>query len=286
MRITSILFLILILSGCKKSELVTVTGNQAPPDGTIQSVIVENYINRSYILVLGREPSASELLTSKSSLLGNNLDSVSRMQFLSVLTNAPDYLPHLYELNKIDLLNNVDTVEFLNFIAIFDFYLQDTTYAFQWPFLTVEKDRLVQMLNGYSQFITGTISLAELQRRMCNNYVYDQINMGTSNFVLSTFSLLINRNPTRSELTSGISMADGNNAILFLTAGNSKNDYLTILTGGNNYFEGQVARLYIRFLNRDPDTNEMVDATNLYATTGQYSSVLKKILSTNEFIGL
>ena len=286
MRITSILFLLLILSGCKKSELVTVTGNQAPPDGTIQSVIVENYINRSYILVLGREPSASELLTSKSSLLGNNLDSVSRMQFLSVLTNAPDYLPHLYELNKIDLLNNVDTVEFLNFIAIFDFYLQDTTYAFQWPFLTVEKDRLVQMLNGYSQFITGTISLAELQRRMCNNYVYDQINMGTSNFVLSTFSLLINRNPTRSELTSGISMADGNNAILFLTAGNSKNDYLTILTGGNNYFEGQVARLYIRFLNRAPDTNEMVDATNLYATTGQYSSVLKKILSTNEFIGL
>ena len=271
---------------CKKDELVTVGDNKPPDDLTISSVKIENYINRTYILSLGREPSALELSSASQSLASANLDSSSRQALLSSVFSASDYLPHVYDLNKIDLLNNVDTAEFSNWINVFSYFLLDTTYAYQWPFLQYELNRLTLLRDAYPLFISGSIALAELQRRMCNNYLYDQINMGSANFVLSTFQHLINRNPTNAEHTGGISMTDGNNATLFLQAGNSKNDYLNILTTTNNYFEGQVVRMYDRFLHRLPITTEMDPATTRYATTQDAKDVMRIILSTDEFAGL
>lgn len=286
MRIGFVIFFVLLLSGCEKSEVVTVTDNQAPPDGTISNVTVENYINKSYILVLGREPSSAEFNSAKTSLINTGLDSASRAVFITSVINAPDYRPHIYDLNKIDLLNNTDTSDFTNWITIFSLFLQDSTYLFQWPALQYELNRMTQLRSAYSAYVNGSIDLAEVQRRMCNNYIYDQINMGSANFVISSFQHLINRNPTRAEQTAGVSMVDGNNAILFLTAGNSKTDYLNILTGDNNYYEGQIARMYIRYLQRNPNTIEMVEATTLFGTSGSPDAVLKKILTTDEFIGL
>ena len=76
------------------------------------------------------------------------------------------------------------------------------------------------------------------------------------------------------------------NGRVFLQAGNSKNDYLNILTTTNNYFEGQVVRMYDRFLHRLPITTEMDPATTRYATTQDAKDVMRIILSTDEFAGL
>ena len=65
-----------------------------------------------------------------------------------------------------------------------------------------------------------------------------------------------------------------------------KNDYLDILTHANNYYESQVVLLYRKFLNRDPNSDEMLKGTQKYSSTGDYTAVQKDILSTNEFIGI
>ena len=142
------------------------------------------------------------------------------------------------------------------------------------------------MKEAYPEFTIGAIGVDELQRRMCNNYIYDQINMGSANFVISTFQHLINRNPTAAEQTSGVSMVDGSNAIIFLQAGTTKTDYLTILTESDNYFEAQVVFMYQKYLNRAPVTQEMSAGTLKYSSTGDYTLVQKDILSTDEFIGI
>lgn len=287
-RITILLPLIILLlfSSCKKEELVTVKNNTAPPDGTIEAVVIENYINRAYILTLGREPSSSQFSFAKNLLLAANLDSSSQKIFLDSLFADPDYRKQVYNQNKINLLNNADTAEFSNWINIFQFFLQDSTYMFQWPLLQFEIDRLVLLRNAYPQYVQKSIQEEELQRRMCNNYLYDQINMGSANFVITTFQQLLNRNPTLSEQASGVSMVEGNNAILLLQAGASKNDYLTIITASTNYYEAQVVLLYRKLLNRIPDTQEMAAGTDLYKNTGDYTAVQRKIISSNEFIGL
>jgi hypothetical protein len=104
--------------------------------------------------------------------------------------------------------------------------------------------------------------------------------------VISTFQNLINRNPTTSEQQSGISIVEGNNAVIFLQAGSSKNDYLNIITHSSNYYEGQVVFLYQKYLNRLPNTLEMAAGTSKYQSTGDFTAVQYDILASDEFIGL
>ena len=276
----------LLLFSCTKTEIETVSDNIAPPDRTIETVTIENYVTRTYILALGREPNATEFNTATSLLVAAKLDSSSRAQFLNIVFSDPAYLPQVYAQNKIDLLNNIDTAEFTTLIAIWNFLIADTTNAFLVPYLELEIDRMTEMQSAFSMFSSGTINLAELHRRMCNNSIYDEINMGSANFVISSFQHLLNRNPTNAEQNAGISMVDGGNSILFLQAGLSKNDYLNILTHTNNYYEAQVVFLYRKYLNRAPNTQEMSAGTAKYSTSSDYTIVQKDLLSSNEFIGI
>jgi len=279
-------FLLFGLLACKKSEIEQISPNTPPPDKTITSVVVENYITKTYILVLGREPDSTEFLNAKDNLINASLDSLSRRQFLGDVFASSDYLPNLYNENKIDLLNNIDTAEFTNWIYIYSLFLLDTTYQPLWPYFQLEIDKLEALRDAFPQFTSGAINVDELQRRMCNNYFYDQINMGSANFVISTFQHLINRNPTMAEQAQGVSMVEGNNAVLFLQAGSSKDDYLDIFTHSQSYFEGQVILLYRKYLNRLPNSVEMADGTAKYSASGDYTVVQRDILSTDEFIGL
>jgi hypothetical protein len=284
------LFLLLLILGlfqsCKKETLETVPDNKAPNDFTVELTTIERYITRTYILALGREPDSLEALNAKAELVSSNLDSTSRVNFVNSIFSDPAYLPNLYEQNKINLLNNVDTAEFTFWIAIFNNILQDTSAMFQWPYIQFEVDRLTLMQNAYGEFVSGSIDIRELHKRMCNNYLYDQINMGSANFVISTFQHLINRNPTNAEQVNGITMIEGNNSIIFLQIGESKSDYLNILTDVSNYDEAQVVLLYGKYLNRQPSSYEMASGTQLFSSTNDYTSVQKVILTSNEFIGI
>ena len=74
--------IILIFSACKKSEIEQVPYNEAPKDTTISTITIENYITRTYILTLGREPDSMEFNTAKSLFSTTMLDSTSRQIFL------------------------------------------------------------------------------------------------------------------------------------------------------------------------------------------------------------
>ena len=287
MRLLSLsISFILVFTACKKSEIEQVPFNEAPVDTIITTITIENYITRTYILTLGREPDSIEFNFARTLLTGTLVDSASRLIFLDSVFNSNDYRSHVYDENRITLLNSTDTSDYSNWIYLFDLVLLDTTYLSQWPYFQYELDRMISMRNAFSEFVNGSIAIDELQRRMCNNYIYDRINMGAANFVNSIFSNLINRNPTASEQQSGISMVNGSNSILFLQSGSSKNDFLNIFTNSSDYFEGQVILQYLKYLNRVPGTVEMADGTLKYSTTHDYTAVQRDILSSDEFIGI
>jgi hypothetical protein len=285
-KIIYLLLIVTLIYSCKKSEIEQVPFNEPPPDHTISNVTIENYITRTYILTLGREPDSVEFSSAKVILTTSNLDSSSRQIFLNTVFSNHDFRIHVYEENKNKLLNFADTVEFSHWIYLFNLFLQDTSQQTLWPYFQYEKDRMVEMQNAYSDYVNDSIEVNELHRRLCNNYLYDQINMGSANFVISTFMQLINRNPTTAEQQAGVSMVEGHNAILFLQSGSSKDDYLNIFTSSPNYYEGQVVFMYLKYLNRNPTTSEMSDGTLKYSSTNDYTAVQKDILSTDEFIGL
>lgn len=271
---------------CKKTEVETITGNQVPPDYTVENKVYENYITKTYILVLGREPDTTEFQSAMDVLKDANLSDSSRQVFLDEVFGDPGYKHRQFQKWNSELLNNLDTSEIGFFLFLFDQQLNDTTYQFAWPALQYEKDRLQQLQQAGNLYVNGTISVSELQSRMLNSYFYDQINMGNLNFVIASFKQLLNRYATDQEKTNGVSMISGNNAVLLLQSGNGKGDYLDILTRSDDYYEGTIVRLYNDFLFRDPESLEMSVAAIRYRDTGDYEQAQKDILSTNEFIGI
>ncbi|MBL7748141.1 MAG: hypothetical protein JNM19_11970, partial [Chitinophagaceae bacterium] len=147
-------------------------------------------------------------------------------------------------------------------------------------------DRLQTLYNVSYDYVGGLVSIREMQAVMINNYFYDQINMGADNFVISSFQHFLGRNPTLDEQSSGVSMLNGSNAILFLQAGASKDDYLSIFFDSDDYFEGAVRRVYEDYLLRTPGSMEMSTAALKYRNSLDFEAIQKDVLATDEFAGL
>ena len=81
-------------------------------------------------------------------------------------------------------------------------------------------------------------------------------------------------------------MVDGFEDVIFLQTGYDKDDFITIFFDANNYFEGQVRDLYLRYLFREPTSVEMSDKASAYKNSLNYKQLQKDILSTDEYIGL
>lgn len=276
-------FLILI-SSCSDEEVIP--DNTAPPDQTIENVTISNYVNRVYVSVLGREASESEKNSGYTLLRENNLSNASRSQFLDQVFSSGGYLPHLYDFARTELLNNLDTAQITFYLYLFNLDLQDTAYQPYWSVFIYEIERLDSLQRVPADLANNLLDITHLHKRCANNYFYDQINMGTENFVVSCFQHFLNRYPTENELSEGKKMVDGAPAILFLESGQSKKDFLNIFFSSRDYQEGLAINLYKRYLLRNPTSIEMGNAVQAFSTTHDYVQMQKDILSTNEYIGI
>ncbi|MGB3948404.1 MAG: hypothetical protein WBM13_10490 [Bacteroidia bacterium] len=275
-----------IISCKKEAELVEIPGNQAPPDNTISTVVKENYVNKVYISVLGREPNSSEFASGLSLINQTNLSIADREAFLNEVFAKPEYNQKLYEIASIKLLNTFDTAAITEQIAIYQFLLTDSAYVSVFDLLNQEIVRLNALKNIPADLNNGTLTTIGLHRRLINNYFYDQINMGTENFVVSTFQHFMDRYPTDNELQQGKNMVDGLNSIIFLQQGTTKDDYMDIFLNTDNYFESQVRELYVRYLFRQPSSAEMTQLGASYKTSLNYKALQKSILSSDEYVGI
>ncbi len=281
------LFMVLTLfSACTTYEEEIIPGNVAPPDPTVNSTIYEDYINKSYILAMGREPSGSELANDLSLLRSGSLSGASREVFATGIFADADYRQHAYDETRYELLRSNDSSEMAQLIATFDFLLADSVNIQFWPQLIFEKNRMLLTMEAKNLFLNGSINIKEVHKRLLNNNLYDQLNMGSQNFVLGVFQQLINREPTQSELQAGVAMVDGNNSVLFLQTGSSKEEFLDIVLNSLNYYEGQVIQLYEKYLLRTPNSYEMSTGTQSYYLTQDYVKIQKDLIKTNEFVGL
>ena len=283
----AILVLTLTFIGCKKDDdPVLIPNNTAPPDGTISTVTKETYVNRAYISLLGREPIDSERESALAILSKDNLSQSNREEFLDEILAKDNYEVRLYEIARTELLDALDTAEITTNIAIFEFLLTDSSNIAIWDALNYEIDRMEEMKTIPSELANGSLDVIGLHRKCVNNYFYDQLNMGTENFVVSMFQNFLLRYPTIAELDEGKLIVDGLGGLLFLEQGNSKDDFLDIFFDSSDYFEGQVRDLYLRYLFREPDTKEVIPLANAYQQNKDFGQLQKAILSLDEYIGI
>jgi hypothetical protein len=279
---------LLVLQSCKKEEFrqVNISGNQAPPDSTISSLTKENYVNKVYISLLGRKPTSAEASSGLAILNKNSLSTANRNELVDEVIAKPGYNQRLYEIASLDLLESNDTAIITERIYVYLFLLTDSTYASIWDLLNFEISRLQPLKTIPADLNSGTLDVIGMHRRLVNNTFYDEINMGTENFVVSMFQHFMDRYPTSAELEEGTKIVDGLTGVLFFQTGNSKDNFMDIMFDTDNYFESQVRELYLRYLFREPTSKEMTDLAISYKSDKNYKSLQKTILSLDEYVGL
>jgi len=267
---------------CKK-ETVLIGDNNPPIINNIPLVKIENYVNRVFIDLLGREPLDSELEAETLALRNANLVKDARQLLIEKLQTSTDFIEgdtsylhayhqHLYSLAKGRCLEGASDADINDYIAGSN---DDEAI-----------EKLVQVKKSKSDLQTGAISIEKMFGRMINNAVYDDINMNTFNFVRASFDNLLWRYPTNFEFQAGFNMVDfETEEILFGQMGSSREDYTEILINSREMFEGLVIWAYRQLLARDPDTVETVALLDDFYEDKDFTKIQITIMITDEYAG-
>ena len=285
---------------CKKTEIVDVIVEELPTYDQVPTLIIENYINKLFIDLVGREPTDEELTLERATFRASNLAVSSRDDLITKLQTDTTFIEgdgsfkrayhhwfyesvksHLVEgaaIDEINMLKN-NAVNTLNgFISAGDTLSGDYFAAL----LDVENyDRLISAENDY---FNGFIDILEVMRRMIFNGVYDKINMNSFNFVNATFDNLYFRFPSQEEYENAYRMVDSSEpASLFGQMGTNKSDYVVIVASNLEIYEGLIIWAYQSLLARNPTSEETSALINDFIATQDFKVIQKAVMRTDEY---
>lgn len=296
-NILSLFILVIFLfSACTKKENIfeqthineVIEDNEAPPYSGVTTVQIQNYVNKIFIDLIGREPVADELDNFTALLKSNNLSLESRNSVLSTLQATPAYYNRFWEIYSGQLLQGV-TREYVQYQVFF--YQEQYNLALsqgQTLFAQIIQDelnRLIDLLAALPDYASGQIDINEFIGRMIFNVVYDEINMGSENYVNACFENLFKRLPTLVELENAITMVDGFPGQMLFLDGTSKSDFVNIMTTVPEFYQGIAIDLYGQLLSRDPSSEEMGAATIEFTENENFKAVQRMVMQTDEYAG-
>ena len=254
------------ISGCSPEPLV-VDNNPVPPYEGVPTVLVDAYITRVFIDLIGREPLVIELENERAALRAGALSMGSRQELVTRLMGSdPEYLP-LYDRKLTDdmagrFLNGFSQEAMeaqieTNLAMATQDSLQGNIIAYL--YWTDEALRMERTMMASAEYRANTINWREVSRRYCDNIFYDEINMNSFNFVNATFDDLFGRYPTEAEFEQAYAAVEFNApSILFGTAISNASEYLQALVGNGEFDESAVRWWAERLLVRSITDAEMV----------------------------
>lgn len=284
-----------IHSSCKKEPIVQtiyidtlITGNIVPNYTGVPTSSIQLYVNKLYVDLLGREPLPAELTTSINVLIENDLSINSRKDIIGNLIADTSFYHRLFDITSNDFINGatiqqiIQRQNFFYFVAQLDSINGQTQNL---PFIYAEIQRLEEVKQSATQLSIHAISINDFYRRFLNNYFYDQVNMGTDNFVIASFEDLLKRAPTDAELSMSVSMVNGQPSNVMLQDGSSKNDFMNIIVHCDEFYEGLTRKIYLQSLLREPTSGEIFESVTMMKNNVPFQSLYVNLLSGYEYAG-
>ncbi|MCS7073357.1 MAG: hypothetical protein NZ108_02710 [Bacteroidia bacterium] len=269
-----------ILLSCKK-EVIVSTGNKISPDPTVAELTIQQYVNKVYISLIGRKPDSLEFVREVQKLKAANFSPESRKTLCNQLQQTDAYFWNLFATIRKNYLGDIDTASIRQKKQQ---YLTNIQQSPQDSLRYLEAyQKMVNLESIPSLLKAKTIQMPEAHRRAVDNEFYDELNMGTENFVVSCFQNFLFRYPTEVELTNAKAIVDGNINQLFFQIGRSKKEFMQIFFASNDYYEGQVIQLYRQYLFRYPTSTELSQYAVQYKTTQDFPALQKIILTSTEY---
>ena len=291
-----IFILISTFLSCKKDNIIP--DNNAPYYGEIPTLLLENYVNRMYIDLLGREPLDDEMLEDVEFLRERDVTIGSRDTLLYKLQSDTSYIEgdssykiayyhRLYNMVKVRLIEGASNeyINSENYNWLFE-YEKDSIAGnmIDANKKLLEYNKLNDIIKSEKQYLNKSITIIEMHRRMVYNSVYDNINMNTFNYINAVFDNLLFRYPTTYEFNECQQMIDENSTQLLMgSSGNSKYDMSQIVCNSNEFYEGLVNWSYITFLGREANAQERDNLMNDLIINHDYQKIQRIIMSTDEY---
>ena len=264
----------------------------------VATVKVENYINRLYIDLLGREPLHTEKIRDVDSLRAYKLNFESRKRLITRLMTDSTfvegdssykraYYQRIYDLTKARLLEGAGEEEFYQQIGIAQFALKsarllgDSISVFS---AMVTIDKCMNVINSRRNYQLGEIKINEMYAYMLDNPIYDVINMNSLNFVNASFDNMLFRFPTRDEFAIAYDIIEkGKVGSLFGGYASNKPEYCQMLVQSIEYHESMIKWCYLTLIGREPTTQESYNLIQDYYITKDLQKVQTLILMTDEY---
>jgi hypothetical protein len=290
-------FIIFLLFNCKKKEREIIVVD-APNYNEVPLVKVENYVNKLFIDLIGREPLDVEMdaevgvLQTERLSIASRVSLINKLMFNTTYREGDSSYKHAYfrvqyelaKLRTIEAASNADINGKIGIIA-FD-QLQDSlvgdTIGYQRNQYSI--DKLQAIIDSEIGYRNNSVEIAQVYSAMVYNSIYDQINMNNFNFIEATFDDLLNRYPTQNEFNNSFDMIEyGNSNQLFNLSGQNKLDYVNILTSQEEFYEGLIWWTYSTFLSREPIAEEINHLMQTFYTDHNLHNVILYILKTDEY---
>lgn len=299
LRILFWIIALALLIGCKK-ETPVFEDNTAPPYTGVSTVVLNNYVNRLFIDLIGREPLDVEMEAEVASLREAELSFEARGLLVDKLMFSTEFIDgdssyrraycvKLYENLKARFIEGASDAllqEEYNLFrgnAILDSLNGDMTgYTLKMQ----DAERLEALLDSRQEWQESEITISEMVQRMLLNSLYDEINMNAFNFVNATFDDLFFRFPTQPEFENAFTIVELNQpAPLFNAVAQNKVEYVELLTATGEYYEGMVVWVYQSLLSRTPSSSEVFSSAIDFRTSLDISAVQRTLLISDEYAG-
>lgn len=285
-----IVLLLMGLHSCTKESdsEITVKKEDLQEDTLISQIQMESFVQKVYIDLLGRKSTSVELDAAMVKLEASNAGVEGRKEIITDILGTDEYFDKLYLYNVAEYLNGVDQSE-IEEARITFVYIRELGKAnnnkIQEEVAQDAINKLDSLVVVPARLKSGAFSEAEMQKRVANNAIYDEINMGIPNFTFSVFESFLFRAPTALEWQNSQNICNNFGGVLFGLNGESKGGFLDIVFSSDHYFEGKVINAYLRFLNRKPDSVEQYQGTIDLIQNENFENMYLKILSSNEYFG-
>lgn len=298
-RILALFACIACLMGCRPETPTLIIGdNYAPPYDEVPLLLIENYVNRAYIDLQGREPLEDEMNIAVGLLRADSLSIEARQAFIETLQFEEDsrfglppyrdiFYQRIYERAKIDLLEGVPEADIqFDITQLNDKAAEDSIRA-DWggvAFAHTEIEKLQAILDAPAALKAGEIDVSELYRRMIFNEVYDRINMGSYNFIHAVFQDFFFRTPTTEEFDQSFVIIEYNQSgYLFNQSVQTKTAYVSVLVKSREFYEGMIRGAYASFLAEAPNPAQLEQELELLYTTGDWPRILRNLMASDAY---
>jgi hypothetical protein len=291
-------FLLMLLISCNGNKDKVYPGNQPKSYDDVSTVKVENYINRIYIDLLGREPLDNEVTRDLAALRDGKLSYEVRSRLITRLMTDTLFVPgdssykrayyqRIYDLTKSRLLEGAGDEEIAEKIGPLMFGVQsarllgDSVVVYE---SLAEISRFTRVLKSRRDYQLGIIGISDMYASMLDNGIYDVINMNSLNFVNASFDDMFFRFPTRDEFNIAYGIIEDSKAgSLFGGFADNKPAYCQVLVRSREFHEGMIKWCYLTLVGREPNTQETYNLMEDFYKTKDMQQVQKVILMTDEY---